>query len=186
MGKFIDVGASFNEARSHRQELGRLWDKGKPKLIAICMNPSTADETNSDNTVSTLEKRAKNMGYGSLTMLNILDVVETDSRRLKEMSPAERCTPENKKFLKCALDAAEKGEADIFCGWGGAGQKFGEVKWLLCEAGSRNITLFCFWKNNDGSPKHPRSVPLETEFSWFGGVNEEDALLPLVGTASRH
>ncbi|MEO0622810.1 MAG: DUF1643 domain-containing protein [Pseudomonadota bacterium] len=123
-------GAIFNPARTHRQKLWRIWDHKKPLLICIGMNPSKAYETDNDPTVERTDRRARERGYGGLIMLNMQDVIETDSRKLDQMPAEERCTSANVGQLIAALDMAQAGEADILCAWGKPGQKYGPVAWL--------------------------------------------------------
>jgi hypothetical protein len=175
-----DRGAIFNDARTHRQKLWRIWDTSKPVLICIGMNPSQADEHDNDPTVERVERRARMLGYGGIIMLNMQDVIETDSRKLDQMPSGERCTSVNVSHLLEALDMAQRKEADVLCAWGKPGQKYGPVAWFSTQANRRKVTLFCLKKNKDGSPAHPLYQPYSKAFEWFCGVNEADAAQPLV------
>ncbi|GAH84175.1 unnamed protein product, partial [marine sediment metagenome] len=44
-------GAVFADERTHRLYLWRRWDKEKPWVMFIGLNPSTADESHDDPTV---------------------------------------------------------------------------------------------------------------------------------------
>ena len=55
---FVGSGACFSNDRIYRYSLWRRWDNG-PTLNFICLNPSTADETRNDPTVTRLERRAR-------------------------------------------------------------------------------------------------------------------------------
>ena len=175
-----DRGAVFNERRTHRHLLWRIWDTTKPILVVIGMNPSKADENDNDPTVERVVRRATMLGYGGVIMLNMQDVIETDSRKLDQMTSDERCTTENVKHLLNALDKAQNGEADVLCAWGMPGQKYGPVAWFTTQAARRNVTLFCLKKNKDGSPVHPLYQPYSKDFEWFAGVDKYEAAQPLV------
>lgn len=157
----VDGGAKFNDARTHRQALWRSWDGGRPELIVIGMNPSKADETDNDPTVERCQRRAYMLGYGGLRMLNILDVVETDSKKLDAMTPAQRCTTVNELELLKALSCARRGEAAILCAWGKPGHKYGRADWFLDAAARNDLELYCLGTNKDGSPVHPLYQPYE-------------------------
>lgn len=163
-------GALFNERRTHRQRLWRIWEETIPQLVVVGMNPSQADENTNDRTVEQCEQRARMRGYGGLLMLNMLDVIETDSRKLDGMTAEQRCTAMNAAELVAALDNAAARRADILCAWGGSGQRYGQVDWFKAEAAQRNVTLFCLTRNADGSPHHPLYLPYDMDFEWFGGV----------------
>ncbi|MEM1149209.1 MAG: DUF1643 domain-containing protein [Pseudomonadota bacterium] len=173
-------GAAFNEARTHRQRLWRIWDRSKPLLYSVGMNPSKADEVDNDPTVTRDVKRATQLGYGGVIKVNMQDVVETDSRKLDRMPIDQRCTSANVSELKSALDAAQRREADILCCWGRPGQKHGPVAWFTTQAARRGVTLFCLGMNKDGSPEHSLYVPYSRPFQWFAGVDAADAARPLV------
>lgn len=173
-------GASFNEERTHRQSLWRIWDESLPLLYVIGMNPSVANEKKNDPTVERCQRRARLRGYGGLIMLNMQDVIETDSKKLDQMTNSERCTNSNALALISAVEAAEKNKGDILCAWGKPGQKYGAVAWLATQAARRRVTLFCLKKNADGSPQHPLYIPYAKDFEWFSGVDLRDAAKPLV------
>ena len=175
-----DRGAIFNEARTHRQRLWRIWDRAKPVLIVNGTNPSMADEHSNDPTIERVVRRAVMLGYGGIIMINMQDVIETDSRKLDQMPSGFRCTDQNVAELLSALDMAARGEADILCAWGKPGHKYGPVAWFTTQANRRGVTLFCLKKNNDGSPVHPLYQPYSKQFEWFAGTNFHDAAKPLV------
>lgn len=175
-------GALFNDERTHRRKLWRIWDESKPLLIVVGTNPSKAGENDNDPTAERVVRRAARRGYGGTIMVNMQDVIETDSRKLDQMSLSQRCTPENTKHLIEALDMASTGKADILCGWGKPGQKYGPVAWFTTQAHRRGVTLFCLEKNKDGSPKHPLYVAYDKQFEWFCGVSAKNAAKPLVAS----
>lgn len=175
----MNKGAIFNENRTHRQALWRSWDETLPQLIVIGMNPSKADEHDNDPTVERCERRARMRGYGGLRMLNVQDVIETDSKKLDQMPSHERCTADNTRYLLDALEDAHLGVADVLCAWGKPGQKYGPIAWLTTQAARWNVTLFCLKRNKDGSPAHPLYQPYHADFVWFAGVDKKDAAVPL-------
>ena len=139
------------------------------------MNPSKADENDNDPTVERCARRADLLGYGGIVMVNMLDIIETDSRKLDQMTNEFRCSPENTSQLLGAIKRAEQGDADIICGWGKPGHKYGAVAWFATQANRAGVTLFCLKRNKDGSPVHPLYQPYDKEFEWFAGVNKADA-----------
>lgn len=60
------AGAKFSECRKFRYALWRIWDDKLPKVMFIGINPSKADESEPDNTITKVCKIAKNNGYGSI------------------------------------------------------------------------------------------------------------------------
>jgi hypothetical protein len=178
-GKICDTGARFNSDRTRRHSLWRIWNYKLPLLIIVGMNPSSADEHENDPTVERCERRAKLRGYGGIMMINMMDIIETDSRKLDQMPSEVRCSKENTAELEGAIARAQAGTADILCGWGKPGQRFGAVAWFATRASRAKVTLFCLKMNKDGSPAHPLYQPYSADFLWFAGVDEIDASKPL-------
>lgn len=171
----MDKGAAFNADRTRRFRLWRIWAKDLPLLVIVGMNPSKADENENDPTVERCARRADMLGYGGIVMINMLDIIETDSTKLDQMPSEFRCSAENTGELRGAIRRAEHGTADILCGWGKPGHKYGAVAWFATQAARAGVTLFCLKRNKDGSPVHPLYQPYDKEFEWFAGVNKSDA-----------
>lgn len=171
----MDKGAAFNADRTRRFRLWRIWAKDLPLLVIVGMNPSKADENDNDPTVERCARRADLLGYGGIVMINMLDIIETDSTKLDQMPNEFRCSAENSGELRGAIKRAEMGNADILCGWGKPGHKYGAVAWFATQAARAGVTLFCLKRNKDGSPVHPLYQPYDKEFEWFAGVSKADA-----------
>jgi hypothetical protein len=180
----MERGAEFNEDRTRRHKLWRIWNRSKPILIVIGMNPSKADEFDNDATVDRVERRAVLLGYGGIIMINMLDIIETDSRKLDQMPTSNLCSKANTDLLLWALNEAKERRADILCGWGKPGQKYGSVAWFATQANRADVTLFCLKRNADGSPVHPLYQPYEKPFEWFAGADKHKAAEPLCRTAA--
>lgn len=179
MSDIIRKGAVFNHDRTRRYRLWRIWDLDIPKLTVIGTNPSIADENTDDPTIRQVEARARALGYGGITMINMMDVIETDSRKLDQMTFGERCSERNVDELEAAIVGAQNGYCDILCAWGKPGQKYGGVAWFATQCNRAGVTLFCLKKNKDGSPHHPLYIPYSKQFEWFAGVDFKDAASPM-------
>jgi hypothetical protein len=175
----MDKGAVFNDDKTRRLRLWRAWDNRKPFLIVIGTNPSIADAETNDPTVERCQRRAMKLGYGAIVLNNMMDVIETDSKKLDHMSAEQRCSNDNYEQLKAAIFEASVGNADILCAWGKPGQKYGAVAWFATQAAKSGVTLFCLKKNADGSPVHPLYQPYSKQFEWFAGTDFKDAAQPL-------
>lgn len=174
-----DRGALFSVDEKRRLKLWRIWDKAKPLLITVLTNPSIACGEKNDPTVERVVRRAIRLGYGGVIMVNMLDTIETDSRKLDQIPSCELNSLQNTNHLIDALNLAADGKADILCGWGKPGQKYGPVAWFTTQAARRKVTLFCLRKNKDGSPEHPLYIPYSEQMKWFAGVDKRDAAEPL-------
>ena len=140
--------AEFSPCRTWRYALWRTWDHNEGYVAFIGLNPSTADETKNDPTVTRCIGYAKRWGYGGMIMLNIFAFRATDPKVMKKAS--DPVGPDNYKFLKMYHEFAD---ITVAC-WGTHGA-FGDqgktvAKWLR-----RGKGLLCFGCTKEGHPKHP-------------------------------
>ena len=64
--------ATISDNQLYRYKLSRTWDSTKPTILFIGLNPSIADETIDDPTITRCINYAKAWGYGTLLMTNLL------------------------------------------------------------------------------------------------------------------
>jgi len=67
----MKTDAKFSTCRKYRYALWRIWDDSKPYAMIVGLNPSTADETKNDPTISRCINFSKDWGYGGLCMANL-------------------------------------------------------------------------------------------------------------------
>lgn len=145
----IISGAEFSDCRLYRYKLWRIWDESKPVLNVVGLNPSTADETNNDPTITRCINYARAWEYGGLVMTNIFAFRATDPKEMKRQ--AEPIGADNDDWLK--REAAAAGL--VLAAWGkdGAFMNRGEaVRQMLGE-------LHCLRITKEGHPHHPLYLP---------------------------
>jgi hypothetical protein len=146
----MELGAEFSPDRKYRWTLHRIWQPTAPLVCYVLLNPSTADETANDPTVSRCQARAINAGFGGLLVVNIFAWRSTDPAALYKVADPVGGAPNNMAIM----NAARKSKL-VVCGWGmhGVLQNRGEkVLELIRSAGKVPHALRI---NSDGSPKHP-------------------------------
>lgn len=125
----------------------------KSYAMFIGLNPSTADETQDDQTIRRCIGFAKRWGYGALCMTNLFAFRATDPRVMK--GHPKPVGDENDRWLvACARDAGI-----IVAAWGVNGEHMGrniEVVKLIDD-------LQCLVVTKEGHPKHPLYVPANVE-----------------------
>jgi hypothetical protein len=128
------------------------------------LNPSTADEIDNDPTVARCERRAMDLGYGGLEVVNLFALRSTDPEPL--YTHPDPVGPENDKAI---LDAVT-GAGLVVCAWGKHGkllQRAAHVLRLLRNAG---VTVHCLKLNQDRTPTHPLYVGYDIQPRvWFKG-----------------
>lgn len=141
--------AQLSPCRRDRYGLWRIWDKNQPLVLFICLNPSTADETNDDPTLKRCINFARSWGYGGISIANLFAYRATLPADMKNCE--DPVGPENNKWLvKLANDV------DLVIGaWGNDGaflNRSQEVKQLLPD-------IYCLKLNASGEPAHPLYLP---------------------------
>jgi hypothetical protein len=138
--------------KEYRYVLYRVWDKSKPKIAFIGLNPSVADERQDDNTVRKCINIARREGYGSMIMLNAYAYRSTDPKALT-IQPDVVGNHNDHHIAKECKDANK-----IVIAWGNHATDDRHAMLLKVLEGHQ---LYCFAKNNNGKPKHPLYVSLK-------------------------
>lgn len=144
-------GAKFSKDRKYRYALWRIWDKDKPLVMFIGLNPSTASEITDDPTIRRVQKFAFDWGFGGVIMMNLFAYVTAYPEKLKKHP---RHNIQNNSYL---IDKAVKCELIIFA-WG----SFKEAK----ERAKKVMEMFEGYAliiNKDGTPRHPLYVPKDVK-----------------------
>ena len=168
MNLFEVSGAEFSKCRNYRYVLYRIWDKEKPKIIFIGLNPSTANETTDDPTIRRVKRFAREWGYGGVYMMNLFAWVTAYPDELVKCPDP---IADNDYWLKKMAHLSK----DVLFAWG----SFSEAK----ERAKQVIEMFpnavCLGLTKDGSPKHPlyiaaKTTPVAYDSPGFYGCNSDE------------
>lgn len=155
----IDKGAKFSDCRNYRYALWRIWDKSKPLVMFIGLNPSTANEDENDPTIRSVERISKYNGYGGFYMMNCFPYVSTDPNLLfLGITPLTQ--EKNNRYL---LDIG-KICTDVVFAWGNFKEVDNDVVRFLSSLFPNAKTLHV---NKNGSPKHPLYCKAESTLQPF-------------------
>lgn len=145
--------AKFSYDRMYRYELWRWWEKSKPFVMFIGLNPSTADETNDDPTVRRCIGFAQDWGYGGLCMVNLFALRATDPKVMLDF--VKSVGPDNDEHLIMVSDKAGK----IIAAWGNHGSHRNRDKEIMAFIPD----MFCLGITKKGNPKHPLYLKKDTD-----------------------
>jgi hypothetical protein len=145
----------------YRYSLTRTWDSSLPPMVFVMLNPSTADGSTDDPTITRIRHRALRDAYlgrrvvwfGRLIVVNLYALRSTDPDRLKYHP--DPVGPGNDAWV---LGAATLPGAVTVAAWGAftyALERGQEVAAMLTAAG---VKLHCLGRTKYGMPRHPLYV----------------------------
>ena len=67
----ISISATFNESKTHRYTLKRVWDESLPTATILMSNASTANLTKGDLTSLLIQNALSELGYGGVIAVNL-------------------------------------------------------------------------------------------------------------------
>lgn len=143
-------GAAISSCGIYRYTLDRVWDTSLPVAVFVMLNPSTADASTNDRTISKCIKFAKREGYGGITVINLFSLRSTDPEALR--SHPDPVGPDNTAWIGAVLD---RDPAVVIAAWGAhpfAEERAAEVTALVAAHGLR---MKCLGVTKAGHPKHP-------------------------------
>ena len=162
---FMDAGATFSPCKKYRYRLWRHWENaGKPMITWILLNPSTADEIVNDPTVERCERRARQMGYGGMELVNIFAFRSTDPVIMKQQE--DPIGPDNDRAI---IEAAQLSGL-VVCAWGTHGAHLERGKKVAALLRHNGILLHCLTETASGHPGHPLYVGYDVLPKPFGGL----------------
>lgn len=151
---YDDSGAIISEDKKYRYSLWRVWQKKKPKVLFIMLNPSTADAETDDATIRRCRGYAEAWGYGGFFVGNLFPFRSPEPKDLlKCENPIGHNNEEYLKTMKehCCL---------VVCAWGNSSivskieKRFPDYKPLKHFYHLHYLEL-----SKDGTPKHPLYLP---------------------------
>ena len=145
-------GAAFSECGKYRYSLWRVWDKSKPLVMFIGLNPSMADAVDDDPTIRRVKRFAEDWGYGGVYMTNLFAWITPYPEELEKCSDPLKG---NDSWLKSTYVKCSK----VIFAWGSfkeAEERAKEVIKMFPDAEALII-------NQDGTPRHPLYVKADTK-----------------------
>ena len=163
MSGVSEAGAELSVDRRYRYSLWRRCFPGSP-LVVIGLNPSTADETEDDQTIRRCKSYAGQLGAkGGLIVVNLYAYRERDPdgvwflERWTERAAVEH--PDEVGRNDRAILAAAVGAHLVIAAWGDfswARQRARDVAALLERHG---VKLHALGVTATGAPRHPSRAP---------------------------
>lgn len=157
-----DRGADFSAGPRprYRYTLWRIWDRSRPPVAFVMLNPSTADATDDDATIRRCLGFARAWGAGGLHVVNLYAWRATKPRDLDKAGSAAISETDGQVLTNdLAIMAATSRCERVVVAWGAhtgpSSTRAGLVLDLL-RAGRRQIVALGL--TQAGQPRHPLFV----------------------------
>jgi hypothetical protein len=146
-------GCILSDCGTYRYRLWRQWDKTRPTIAFLMLNPSTADHLTEDPTIKRCMSRAAAGNFGRLEVANLFPLRATDASALlthpNPLGPVKTADG-------AVMDALDRASM-VICAWGAhpaAASRAADLMHIFGIVGWRS-RLYHLGVNKDGSPKHP-------------------------------
>lgn len=142
-------GAVFSECRTWRYTLTRIWDRTLPLVHWCALNPSVANETHNDRTITREIGFTQAWGFGGLVKTNIFAYCSTYPSAL--WCTRDPIGPENDRYL---VEVAQDPRIGLHVvAWGAEPKAVDRAHAVL--ALFKGIPVMCLGRTQSGAPKHP-------------------------------
>ena len=158
------TGAVFSPDGRYRYTLWRVWSQALPKLLFVGLNPSTANHTMNDPTITRCIERATREGFGGLLVGNLFSLVSSNPEIL--VGDDQAVGPDTDVYLQKMIGMA----ARVLCAWG----SFPAVKDRSATVLDMIPEPYCLGVNSDGQPKHPLYIPYRVQMVKMEVLSESD------------
>ncbi len=144
----ISRDASFSKCRRYRYVLRRNWNRQKPIVAFIGLNPSSANETSDDPTSRRCMGFANDWGYGGISLINLFAFCAHSPKSM--MMAADPIGSENDRWIDRVISESDL----VIAAWGNRGTFMDRAN----ELHSRIDNMYCLKLTERGQPMHPLYV----------------------------
>ena len=147
--------AVFSE--NYRYVLWRRDSASLPPLTFIMLNPSRANKSEDDKTISMCRAFAHANNAGGIVVVNIFATISTDWRKL--LHATDPAGPDNTRWVKEACDKSQ----NIVVAWGAMPRFRSHIDAMLCTLKGWEKQLLCLGVSKEGYPRHPSRLSLSSQ-----------------------
>jgi hypothetical protein len=145
--------------RRYRYALTRTWDRARPPVVFVMLNPSTADAWTPDPTVRRCIGYAKRWQAGGLVVLNAFALRSPHPAALRADQPVG---PDNDQVIAAAL-AGQAGPVIVAWGSDETLRRTGRDRAVLDLLHAAGVTPRCLGLTKGGYPRHPLYLRVDAE-----------------------
>jgi serine/threonine protein phosphatase 1 len=148
-----------------------LGKKGNQELLAIALNPSTANEVTLDPTSRNIETLALNNNCDGWYMVNLYPG-RTSKPEFLPKTPNEVLLKENFSFIENLFVSNDFNITKVLLCWGNEVDSFRylkeSAKTIIAILDKYEVSCYFMKMTRAGNPYHPAPTPVNR---WLGGIN---------------
>lgn len=158
MNDYKTSGAILSDCGRYRYYLQRTWHVGRPRLVFVMLNPSTADARDDDATIRVCAGRAASTSYGGIDVVNLFALRSTDPKALYAYEGQPISEPGFPYKNDAIIEKVAKNAGLVICAWGKHGAHLHRDKIVLQRLKEWGVVPHALKLNHDGSPAHPLRI----------------------------
>ena len=145
--------ARLSDCGTYRWRLDRVWDRTRPLLLVIMLNPSKADALVNDPTIIRCIHLATDAGYGGIVVVNMYGYRATDPAKLAAAN--DPIGHENDDTIAEALTECR----DVVCAWGAHPMAARRTSTMINTIRQAKKAPLVWRLTQKGAPSHPLYLP---------------------------
>lgn len=161
---YAEISARLSPCGTYRWTLVRRWD-GRPMLLVVMFNPSTADHRVDDPTITLICAIAQHNGFGGIIVVNAIPLrssTPADAVAMANWDKGGVCDWHARDRLQDNLvviqtEVARAGA--VLLAWGALGERcsdwMDQVEHEIRCSMPQGSEMYCLAKTAGGHPKHP-------------------------------
>lgn len=174
MPHIVSSYAVYSPCKLYRYRLVKSWEPDTTNerlLLWIMLNPSTATENTDDNTVRKCQRltmlceRGEMGFFDGVVIANLFALRSTDPRALDPELHSDPVGPDNDTVLDLLISR----HPNIVLAWGSHKHRMlaSRAEYIAKLLKKYRRRAWCLGVNNDGNPKHPLYLSLDTSFTEY-------------------
>lgn len=155
--------AIISKDQLYRYALVRSWDKRRPRMTFIGLNPSIADDVVDTPTMRRCIAFAKREGMGGIHVVNLYAYRTSNPKELPAAD--EAVGPSNYFWLRAAFQ--HNGQGKVVAMWGTKGD-YDMIDYVRKLSEEYKVPIFSFGRTKSGAPRHPLYTPSDQALErWY-------------------
>lgn len=170
--------ATLSDDGVYRYRLGRVWEPGKPRMVFIMLNPSTADAAEDDPTIRRCISFAQREGAGGIVVVNLYAYrsAKPDVMWGAKAGGINVIGGDNNVHIRAVLQDAVAEGADVVAAWGAQGDPVRSRQVVDIANEVLGVgQLVSLETTKEGLPGHPLYQSGDTPFRAYPPVVVEGA-----------